>query len=130
MQVNPVMRLMRTASLRFVSVLLLLPAFSISPLAQSQAERELGFEGKHRVSAHGIELNGLTRSSDGQRLFVAGEKGEAIVWNLAAGRIERTLRQSTPVHMIASLSHPQEFVTAGSYHFQPRNAEEIGRAHV
>ena len=124
MQVNPVMRLMRTASLRFVSVLLLLPAFSISPLlAQSQAERELGFEGKHRVSAHGIELNGLTRSSDGQRLFVAGEKGEAIVWNLAAGRIERTLRQSTPVHMIASLSHPQEFVTAGSYHFQPRNAE-------
>src|SRR5687768_16583286 len=100
MQVNPVMRLLRTASLRFVSVLLLLPAFSISQ-AQSQAERELGFEGKHRVSAHGIELNGLTRSSDGQRLFVAGEKAEAIVWNLAAGRIERTLRQSTPVHMIA-----------------------------
>ena len=124
MQVIPVMRLMRAASLRFVSALLLLPAFSISPLlAQSQAERELQFDGKHRVLAHGIELNGLSKSSDGQRLFVAGEKGEAIVWNLAAGRVEQTLRQLTPVHLIAPLSHPQELVSAGSYHFQPRNAE-------
>src|SRR5688572_27192672 len=124
MQMIPVMRLMRTASFRFLLVLLLLPALASSHmLGQSQQQRQLDFHGKHRVVAHGNEFNGLAISSDRQRLFVATEKAEVIVWNIGAGRVEQPLRQSGPVHLIAALADADEFVAAGSNHFEPRNAE-------
>jgi WD40 repeat protein len=128
MQGIPVMRLMRVSSVRFVAVLLLLPAMLPSPIsAQPQSpspdEPQLWFEGKHRLNAHGNEFNGLAKSSDGQRLFVASEKGEILVWNTVAGKLEQTLRQPRPVHLIASLANAQEFVTAGSYHSAPEKAE-------
>ena len=119
------MRLMHVSSFRFVAALLLTLALSSPLLAQSKSEDEpeLSFAGKHRINAHGNEFNGLVKSSDGQRLFVASENGEIIVWNIAAGRVEQTLRQPRPVHLIAALSNAHSFVTAGSNHFAPENAE-------
>lgn len=108
-------RRMQAAFLPLALVLLC----SVAVLAQ---ERELMFEGRHRVTAHGSEFNGLVLSADGQRLFVASEKGQALVWDIAAGRIDRRLDQPAPIHLIAGLAGPQEFITAGSYHYQPRNA--------
>ncbi|HEV2834548.1 MAG TPA: family 20 glycosylhydrolase [Pyrinomonadaceae bacterium] len=84
-----------------------------------QPPRELQFEIKHRVNAHGDEFNGLAKSSDGQRLFTATEKGDIIVWNIAANRVERTLQNPSPAHLVASLSNPHEIVVAGSSHEEP-----------
>jgi WD40 repeat protein len=92
-------------------------------IAQRQLENlELTFEIEHRVNAHGDEFNALAKSSDGKRLFTATEKGEIIVWNLAANRLERTLRQRTAFHLVAPLADPREFVAAGSNHLKPINA--------
>lgn len=102
----------------------LLSAVSVSlALAQrSQENQELKFEVERRVNAHGDEFNGLAKSSDGQRLFTATEKGEIIVWNVAANRLERTLQQANGLHLIASLAGPREFVAVGWNHFKPINA--------
>ena len=56
-------------------------------------EGDFRFETKHRVNAHGDEFNCLARSADGRRLFTGTEKGDIIVWDLAANRLERTLHQ-------------------------------------
>lgn len=126
MQTIPIMRPMQAALVRFVSLAILLPALS-SPAVLAQSadddEQELKFEGKHRVNAHGNEFNGLVKSPDGQLLFVGTEKGYTIVWNIAAGRVERKLHQSSTIHLMAGLAGPREFVAAGSNHFQPRKAE-------
>jgi WD40 repeat protein len=95
-------------------------AFTIVP-AQSQ-NAELSFQIKHRVNAHGNEFNGLAKSSDGRRLFIATEKGEIIVWNIASRQAEQTLRQGSPVHFIVALSDPNEFIAAGSEHHAPLKA--------
>ena len=87
-----------------------------------QPPRELQFEITHRVNAHGDEFNGLAKSSDGQHLFTATEKGDIIVWNIAASRVERTLHNPTPLHLVASLADPRELVVAGSYHYKPPRA--------
>lgn len=111
-------RRMRVAFLSLFLVSVLLSA----PLLVEAQERKLNFDGKCRVNAHGSEFNALVMSADGQRLFVASEKGHTIVWNIAAGRVEQTLDQSEPIHLIATLAGAQEFVAAGSNHFEPRNA--------
>lgn len=111
-------RRMRVAFLQVVS-LVIVSCFAAQVHAQ---DRELVFEAKHRVSAHACEFNGVVMSADAQRLFVATEKGQTIVWNIAADRVEQTLSQPGPVHFIAALAGPQEFVTAGSVHYPPRNA--------
>ena len=120
------MRLMHVSSLRFVVAILLTLASMSSPLlaqSKSQDEPELSFDGKHRINAHGNEFNALAKSSDEQRLFVASENGEIIVWNIAAAKVEQTLRQPRPVHLIAAVANAHSFVTAGSNHFAPHNAE-------
>ena len=98
--------------------------FSLSfALAQRQGEKhELTFDIEHRVNAHGDEFNALAKSADGKRLFTATEKGEVIVWNLAANKLEKTLRQPTAFHLVASLADPRELVAAGSNHLKPINA--------
>lgn len=111
-------RRMRVAFVQVVS-LVIVSCFASQVHAQ---DRELVFEAKHRVSAHACEFNGLVMSADAERLFVATEKGQTIVWNIAADRVEQTLTQPGPVHFIAALAGPQEFVAAGSVHFEPRNA--------
>ena len=91
-------------------------------LSQGGDDSEFVFQLKHRVNAHGDEFNALAKSSDGKRLFIGTEKGELIVWNILANRLERTLHQPTPIHFLASLSHPSEVVISGSKHVEPHNA--------
>lgn len=107
-----------------VAVFGLLIAVSVSlVLAQRpQEDQELNFEVERRINAHGDEFNGLAKSSDGKRLFTATEKGEIIVWNTAANRVERTLQQPSALHLIASLGGPREFVAVGYNHFKPIKA--------
>lgn len=102
--------------------LFLIGVLMLVPTAVRAQDRELDFDGRHRINAHGTEFNGLAMSADRERLFVATEKGHTIVWNIAAGRVEQRLDQSQPVHLIAALAGAQEFVAAGSNHFEPRNA--------
>jgi WD40 repeat protein len=64
----------------------------------------------------------LAKSSDGQLLFTGTEKGDIIVWNIAANRLERTLHQPSAVHFVVALKDPREFVAAGSNHLEPQNA--------
>jgi len=111
-------RRMRVAFLQVVS-LVIVSCFASQVHAQ---DRELVFEARHRVSAHACEFNGLVLSADAQRLFVATEKGQTLIWNIAADRVEQTLSQPGPVHYIAALAGAQAFVTAGSVHYEPRNA--------
>jgi WD40 repeat protein len=112
----------RTCARAVISGLLF--AFSLSPaFAQRQRENyEVTFETKRRVNAHGDEFNALAKSADDQRLFTATEKGDIIVWNIAANRLERTLHQPSPVHLIARLADPREFVAVGWNHREPVNA--------
>jgi WD40 repeat protein len=102
----------------------LLLVFSTSAaLAQQEREQQqLSFEPRQRINAHGDEFNALAKSSDGQRLFTVTEKGDVIVWNIAANRLERTLRQPSPLHLVASLADRNEFVAAGWYHLKPFKA--------
>jgi WD40 repeat protein len=89
---------------------------------QDRAERqELKLETTRRVNAHGNEFNAVAKSSDGKRLFIATEKGDIIVWNIATRRAERTLHQPSPVHLIAALADG-EIVAAGSEHYKPLNS--------
>lgn len=118
MLINCDKRRMRVAFLDVVS-LVIVSCFASQVHAQ---DRRLYFDAKHRVSAHACEFNEVVMSADAQRLFVATEKGEIIVWNIAADRVEQTLKQPGPVHFIARLAGPQEFVAAGSNHYEPRNA--------
>lgn len=110
-------RRMRVAFLAVVSLVIV--SFFVS-LVHAQ-DRELHFDARHRVTAHGLEFNGLVMSADSERLFVATESGDLIVWNIPADRVEETLNQPGPVHLIAALG-AQEFVAAGSSHFKPSNA--------
>ena len=97
--------------------------FLSASLAQRPREGgELTFDIQHRVNAHGDEFNTLAKSSDGKRLFTGTEKSEIIVWDIAANRLERTLRQTSAVHLVASLADPREFVALGWNHFKPINA--------
>ncbi|HEX6715839.1 MAG TPA: hypothetical protein VF088_01940 [Pyrinomonadaceae bacterium] len=95
---------------------------SVPGFVQSSDRQDLNFEVKHRVNAHGDEFNGLARSSDGKRLFVGTEKGEVIVWNIALRRTERTLRQASAVHLVASLPDTNEVLAAGANHHKPVHA--------
>ena len=85
-------------------------------------EGDFRFETKHRVNAHGDEFNCLARSADGRRLFTGTEKGDIIVWDLAANRLERTLHQSSGVRSVVALSDPREFVAASSGYLKPKRA--------
>jgi WD40 repeat protein len=107
-----------------IAIGILLVAFSSSlSLAQTTiGEGDLKFEVKHRVNAHGDEFNALAMSSDGQRLFTGTEKGDVIVWNVAANRLERTLHQPSAIHLVAALSDPRELIAASSNHLKPENA--------
>ena len=89
----------------------------------AKADRqELKLEVTQRVNAHGNEFNALAKSSDGKRLFIATEKGDIIVWNIVMRRVERTLHQPGPVHLIAALANTSEIIAAGSSHHKPLNA--------
>ncbi|HXQ73130.1 MAG TPA: WD40 repeat domain-containing protein, partial [Pyrinomonadaceae bacterium] len=96
----------------------------VSPVfAQTQfGEGDFKFDAKHRVNAHGDEYNSLAKSSDGQRLFTGTEKGDIIVWNITANRLERTLHQPSPIHYVVALSDPRELIAVGSNHVKPQNA--------
>ena len=99
---------------------LLLGFSACATLAQGSLEKQkFSFELKSRVNAHGDEFNALAKSSDGQRLITVTEKGELIVWNLAQNRVEKTLHQPSPLHLVASLANSREFVAAGAYHIKP-----------
>ncbi len=106
--------------MRFAFLAVVLVSLFVLPVYAQ--DRELHFDAKHRVTAHGMEFNGLVMSADAQRLFVATETGDTIVWNIASDRVEQTLNQPGPVHLIAALAGAQEFITAGSSHFKPHNA--------
>ena len=108
-------------SLSIVTVILFsIVTSSVRP--QGPEGGELVFEGIRRVNAHGDEFNGLAKSVDGQRVFVATEKGNIIIWNITSQRIERTLQQPSAVHLIAALPNPNEIIAAGSNHHAPVNA--------
>ena len=92
---------------------------SVPGFVQRPDSQEINFEVRHRVNAHGDEFNGLAKSSDGKRLFIGTEKGEVIVWNIALRRAERTLRQASAVHVVASLPNTNQVLAAGSNHHKP-----------
>jgi WD40 repeat protein len=109
--------------IRVLIIALLVFAFLTVPSrAQDSANQEFKFESKHRVNAHGNEFNGLAKSADGKRLFIATEKGEIIVWDIASQRAERTLRQPSADHLVASLGESNEILAVSSNHFSPGNA--------
>lgn len=85
-------------------------------------EGDFKLAAKHRVNAHGDEFNALTRSTDGQRIFTGTEKGDIIVWNVTANRLERTLHQSSGIHFIAALPDSRELIAASSNHLKPANS--------
>jgi WD40 repeat protein len=112
-------------TLHFISVLTLLVLGLAGPatIAQQARERQaLNLEITRRVNAHGNEFNALAKSSDSKRLFVATEKGDIIVWDVAMRRAERTLHQPGPVHLIAALADTGEIIAAGSSHHKPVNS--------
>ena len=90
--------------------------------AQSGDDASLTFVTKHRVNAHGDEFNSLAKTADGRFAIIGTEKGDLIVWNLAAQKIERTLHQPSAIHSVVALSDPHYVVAAGSNHHSPRNA--------
>lgn len=96
---------------------LLLPV--VPTRSQTENIGQLKFEVRHRVNAHGDEFNSLAKSSDGQWLFVGTEKGEIIIWNIALQRVERKLRQPSPVHLVVTLSDPHYIIASGSNHHEP-----------
>lgn len=103
--------------------LLLFVSFASTIFAQRQiGEGDFKFDVKHRVNAHGDEFNALAKSSDGQRIFTGTEKGDVIVWNVAANRLERTLHQPSPVQLVAALADARELIAAGSNRLKPHNA--------
>ena len=105
---------------RLLIVAVLTSSFlTVSSRGQDAGNEELRFAPKHRVNAHGNEFNGLAKSADGRRLFIATEKGEIIVWNIALGQAERTLRQPSAVHFVAPLPASSEILVAGSNHHKP-----------
>jgi len=108
-----------------VTLTVLALAFAGPPTMAQQAKadrQELKLEVTQRVNAHGNEFNALAKSSDGKRLFIATEKGDIIVWNIVMRRVERTLHQPGPVHLIAALANTSEIIAAGSSHHKPLNA--------
>ena len=103
--------------------LLLFVSFTSTIFAQRQiGEGDFKFDVKHRLNAHGDEFNALAKSSNGQRIFTGTEKGDVIVWNVVANRLERTLRQPSPVQLVAALSDARELIAAGSNRLKPHNA--------
>jgi WD40 repeat protein len=111
---------MLIVKLLFVTLFTLLLLVAPSS-AQNTDDQLLKFEPKHRVNAHGNEFNGLAKSSDGKRLFIATEKGEIIVWNIGSRQPERTFHQTSPVHFVAALPESSEILAAGSNHLKPLN---------
>ena len=107
---------------RLLKIFLLFVLISSTAFAQRQiGEGDFKFEIQHRVNAHGDEFNALAKSSDGQRLFTGTEKGDILVWNIAANRLERTLHQPSAVHFVVALPSAREFIAAGSNHLKPSN---------
>lgn len=100
-----------------ITLFALLPA--VPDRAQTGSIGQLKFEVRHRVNAHGDEFNSLAKSSDGQRLFVGTEKGDIIIWNIGLQRVERKLRQPSPVHLVTTLSDPHYIIASGSNHHEP-----------
>ena len=113
----------RVLIVRQVIVALLLTSSFLTATSRGQNadNEELRFQSKHRVTAHGNEFNGLAKTADAKRLFIATETGEIIVWNIALGRPERTLRHPSAVHLIAPLAAANEVLAAGSNHQKPMN---------
>ena len=110
---------------RFKSVPLTVVAFIFLGLqlqAQQPAIGKLGFKPLQRVIAHGDEFNDVALSADHKRLFIASERGDVIVWNIAQRRVEKRLNQGQPVHYVGALADPQYIVAAGSVHFGGQKA--------
>ena len=105
-----------------IGILLVALSSSLTFAQTANGEGDFKFEIKHRVNAHGDEFNTLAMSADRQRLFTGTEKGDIIVWNVAADRRERTLHQPSGIHFVAALSDPRELIAAGSNHVKPVNA--------
>src|SRR5205085_5955272 len=93
--------------------------------AQEDAPADFDFHITHRINAHGDEFNSLALSADGRRVVVGTEKGEVVVWNVAAGRVERRLVQGAPVHGVVALAEPRYVVAAGGAHFGSRRTSVI-----
>lgn len=107
---------------RLISLLLFV-SFTTTSFAQRQiGEGDFKFDVTRRVNAHGDEFNALAKSSDNQRIFTGTEKGDVIVWNVAANRLERTLHQPSPVQLVAALADARELIAAGSNRLTPHNA--------
>ena len=113
---------MKLTCARLITLLLLVSLASTAFAQTPIGEGDFKFDVKHRVNAHGDEFNSLAKSSDGQRLFAGTEKGDIIVWNVAANRLERTLHQPSAVHYVAALSDPRELIAVGSNHVKPQHA--------
>lgn len=87
--------------------------------AQTLSREKLRFEPLKRINAHGDEYNDVALSTDQRRLFIGTEKGDILIWNIAASRIERKLNQVKPVHHVVALANPRYVVAAGVEHFAP-----------
>jgi WD40 repeat protein len=113
----------RTSAARILFCLCLFTFYLCVALAQGPiGEGDFKFDVKRRVNAHGDEYNALAISSDRQRLFTGTEKGDIIVWNVAANRLERTLHQPSAIHFVVAPANAREFIAAGSNHFKPQKA--------
>src|SRR4051812_42468723 len=90
-----------------VAIIFLTSFFSPFALCQSPPKvnptpaRELEFHVETRISADGDEYNALLLSQDEPQLFIASEKGDVIVWDIAGKRISKRLSQGKSIHALA-----------------------------
>lgn len=109
----------RTRGARALAAALQLFLFASAPCAA--AARQGPGEGfdlhvMRRVNAHGDEYNSIAATPGAGRLVIGTEGGELVVWDTAAGRVERRLRQGSPVHEVVSLGDGRRFLAVGGFH--------------
>ena len=70
----------------------------------------------HRINAHGDEFMSMDMSPDKKRLAIGTEKGDILIWNLAAGKLENQFKEGRPIHQIAFTDDGTGVIIAGGNH--------------
>jgi WD40 repeat protein len=80
----------------------------------------------HRINAHGDEFNKVLLTPDEKRLLIGTEKGDVVVWNIAARKVEKRIDFKCPIHAMALFTIPDTVVVAGGGHEEGKETGVIG----
>lgn len=112
---------MKRKMLKLLTIVILaffLDIFSFPILSQDASdEQEIFSKLRHtrRINAHGDEFTSMDMSPDKKRLAIGTEKGDVIIWNLEAAKLEKQFHQGRPIHEVVFVGNASVVVAGGNH---------------